>query len=132
MDSVCPDYISTDSRILFNGIVSPKLSYFPKPYGCFNDKALFIGLLINSQKNDSLNYTKSIIEFQDKKYSLLKYSKKSNLRRRQFVMKIYRSSKYNENEYVLIRLQRIGETLDFFFELNKHGRVIRWCQGGKF
>ena len=130
IDTLLNQPIISNSRILFDGRINMSYSSFDKPFGCFDDEEIFIALKIRS--NDKpLDTMPKLTWIKSKETKELVFSKNQNLRKRTYIMSLYRSSSYKLKNYVLIRLDRISDEIEYFIEINNNGTVTNWCQTGK-
>lgn len=130
VDSLLNQSSLISTKVLFDGSIKLKYTAFHKPFGCFDDKEMFIALKIKSQKKvldnkTELTWIKSI---QTKK---LVFNKKQKLQKKKYIMSIFSSSPYNSKNYVLIRLDRLSDNIDYFIEIDQTGKVTNWCQTGR-
>jgi len=130
VDSILPqeDFITT--KVLFDGKIELQYTSFREPYSCFKDKELYIAL--KAKEESEVPSCKNEIHWiKTKDNKKIIFRKKKKLQKKNYIMLLFSSTPYNSKHYVLIKLDRLSDNIDYYFEIDKSGKVDRWCQTGR-
>jgi hypothetical protein len=130
INSIYDSSLVCKQRTKYDGVVNEKYTSFDKPNGCFNNQELFIALKLKALSNNIVIESPKI-DINNNISSKVSFSKNKTLSKNKYIMSINRASIIDNYAYVMIRLDSKYRTIDYFFELDLQGNVLRWCQSGK-